>query len=83
MVPGGHQYPQVVILPAEPELGNTNPDDPPAYSVVVNSGGGTVETAKEETQPPKYSELETPSDSNTSEYVRLENRFCTSRKLLV
>ncbi|VDO75961.1 unnamed protein product, partial [Heligmosomoides polygyrus] len=66
--PGAVQHPNVVVLPAEPELGNTNPDDPPPYSTIAsereeNSG----ETAKEETLPPRYSELDRTSSSDSPE----------------
>ncbi|KAK6039778.1 hypothetical protein COOONC_22717 [Cooperia oncophora] len=59
-------YPHVVVLPAEPEMGNTNPDDPPAYSAIVRNVEDSGETAKEETLPPRYSDLELSSSSSSS-----------------
>ncbi|KAK6744026.1 hypothetical protein RB195_010990 [Necator americanus] len=62
--PAMAQYPHVVIFPAEAELGNTNPDDPPPYSAIARNGVHTEETAKEETQPPRYSDIELSSTSS-------------------
>ncbi|VDL63267.1 unnamed protein product [Nippostrongylus brasiliensis] len=59
-------YPNVVIVPQEPELGNMNPDEPPPYSTLAPDGGDSAETAKEETSPPRYSELGRSSSSEMS-----------------
>ncbi|PIO72034.1 hypothetical protein TELCIR_06050 [Teladorsagia circumcincta] len=59
-------YPHVVVLPAEPEMGNTNPDDPPPYSAIIRNDGDSGETAKEETLPPRYSDLELSSSTSSS-----------------
>ncbi|KAK5981746.1 hypothetical protein GCK32_001985 [Trichostrongylus colubriformis] len=59
-------YPHVVVLPAEPEMGNTNPDDPPPYSTIIRNDGDSGETAKEETLPPRYSDLELSSTTRSS-----------------
>ncbi|KAL6726741.1 hypothetical protein Aduo_008680 [Ancylostoma duodenale] len=42
-----------IVLPREIEVGNLNSDEPPPYSAVTN----LLETAKEETAPPRYSQL--------------------------
>ncbi|WKY02558.1 hypothetical protein Q1695_016100 [Nippostrongylus brasiliensis] len=50
------------LVPREPEVvGNENIDDPPPYSSTIRAGS-TVETAKEETDPPRYSQIELPLD---------------------
>ncbi|CAJ0598538.1 unnamed protein product [Cylicocyclus nassatus] len=41
-----------VVLPRELEVGGVNTDDPPPYSSTMQ-----LETAKEETDPPRYSQL--------------------------
>ncbi|VDO46527.1 unnamed protein product [Haemonchus placei] len=65
-------YPHVVVLPAEPEMGNTNPDDPPPYSTIVRNDGDSEETAKEETLPPRYSDLELSSTTTSTRWVHLQ-----------
>ncbi|VDO98456.1 unnamed protein product [Heligmosomoides polygyrus] len=57
--PDAAQYPNIIVLPAEQEMGNTNPDDPPPYSAVGSQREeDSGETAKEETLPPRYSEID-------------------------
>ncbi|CAJ0598536.1 unnamed protein product [Cylicocyclus nassatus] len=80
-IPDAPRYPQVVILPAEPELGNTNPDDPPPYSAIAHSGNG-VETAKEETQPPNYSDLEA-SPNNIPEFPTANQRNVSNGTVVI
>ncbi|VDL70346.1 unnamed protein product [Nippostrongylus brasiliensis] len=54
------------LVPREPEVvGNENIDDPPPYSSTIRAGS-TVETAKEETDPPRYSQIELPLDRTRS-----------------
>ncbi|KAJ1347596.1 hypothetical protein KIN20_002693, partial [Parelaphostrongylus tenuis] len=65
-------YPRLVMLP-EPVMGNTNPDEPPPYSVVIRDGADSGETAKEETLPPRYSQCGC-SSSSSPRYLN-ENRL--------
>ncbi|RCN25080.1 hypothetical protein ANCCAN_29210 [Ancylostoma caninum] len=79
-------YPHVVIFPAEAELGNTNPDDPPPYSSIVRNVGDTEETAKEETLPPRYSDLELSSRSNIPQLLntsRLTDQNALNRTIVI
>ncbi|KJH41630.1 hypothetical protein DICVIV_12396 [Dictyocaulus viviparus] len=52
------------ILPRDIEVGSVNDDDPPPYSTIRNVS--SVETGKEETNPPRYSQLELPLDYTKS-----------------
>ncbi|EYB90344.1 hypothetical protein Y032_0221g2564 [Ancylostoma ceylanicum] len=84
--PAVAQYPHVVIFPAEAELGNTNPDDPPPYSAIVRNVGDTEETAKEETLPPRYSDLELNSTSNVAQLLntsRLAGQNTLNRTIVI
>ncbi|PIO67570.1 hypothetical protein TELCIR_10672 [Teladorsagia circumcincta] len=47
-------------------MGNTNPDDPPPYSAIIRNDGDSGETAKEETLPPRYSDLELSTSTSSS-----------------
>ncbi|KJH53014.1 hypothetical protein DICVIV_00699 [Dictyocaulus viviparus] len=55
-------YPRAVVLPEQVQ-GDTNPDDPPPYSTIVRDD---EQTAKEETLPPRYSECNHTSVSDSS-----------------
>ncbi|KAK6031159.1 hypothetical protein OSTOST_02696, partial [Ostertagia ostertagi] len=62
-----------LLLPRDQEVGNLNQDDPPPYSAAIRPGS-VVETAKEETDPPRYSQLELPVDRTIS------SQSCPSEK---
>ncbi|KAK5983319.1 hypothetical protein GCK32_014721, partial [Trichostrongylus colubriformis] len=63
IVPPAHR--QRLILPREQEVGSLNQDDPPPYSSTIRPGS-LIETAKEETDPPRYSQIELPVDRTIS-----------------
>nr|CDJ82859.1 unknown [Haemonchus contortus] len=56
---------QRLLIPRDQEVGNLNQDDPPPYSSAIRPGS-IVETAKEETDPPRYSQLELQVDRTIS-----------------
>ncbi|KAK6038347.1 hypothetical protein COOONC_24148 [Cooperia oncophora] len=62
-----------LVLPRDQEVGNLNHDDPPPYSSAIRPGS-ILETAKEETDPPRYSQLELPVDRTVS------SQSCLSEK---
>ncbi|KAK6744036.1 hypothetical protein RB195_010997 [Necator americanus] len=72
-----------LVLQRELEVGDVNTDEPPPYSAAVQHSN-LLETAKEETDPPRYSQLgysqmELPLDRTKSECSE-EITYNTSRK---